>query len=73
MKPRTTHTRRDGTLTAIGFIPHHKYRGLDLPVKLDITGLRLTMDQKNSYPMPMQDGYNYVYALPGGGEYHPPT
>ena len=51
-------------MTTQGFIPHMKYKGIELPVKLKITNPS-EKDLHGDFP-PMKDREEYVYVLPGG-------
>lgn len=73
IKNKTTHTHHEGTLTAIGFIPHYQHNGIELPVKLDFAALKITKAEKDNFALPKQNGYDFVYVLPGGNEYAPPA
>ena len=53
-----------GTMTKEGFIPHKKYLGILLPVKLDIHNY--SVGQVMKYQNPVRGDGELVYALPGG-------
>ena len=56
------------TMTSEGWILHRKWRGIFLPVKLDIRNFKggaMLMDQKP--PPKRRNGY-LLFALPGGDE-----
>ena len=53
---------RHGTMTAEGYIPHIVRHGLELPVRLAVDPLTMSLPQ-----MPARDLYGrLIYALPGG-------
>ena len=70
-------TNSQFTETTRGSIPHLKWNGLSLPVKIERV-MRTTGDKaghweavvakEGSLPTPLRFGSHYVYALPGGGE-----
>lgn len=60
--------RKNGTITADGFVPYLPYRGIDLPVALDVPAARRNR-RAYSAPLPTRrtvDGRR-LYVLPGGG------
>lgn len=62
----TEHLR---TQTSEGYIPHYPYRGLHLPVKIEIdqiTGSPVL--DKHGLPRPLRKRDRLVYVFPGGGE-----
>lgn len=54
------------SMTSLGPIPHRRYHGFRLPVKLDTSKTVLT-SEGNKYP-PLSRNGNLVWALPNGGE-----
>ena len=60
--------RKTGTITAEGYIPYMRYRGIDLPVAVDVPAARRNR-RAYSAPLPTRrtvDG-RMLYVLPGGG------
>ena len=52
------------TVTSRGPIPHLEYAGIRLPVQVTMTRKQV---RYGDLPDPVIIGWQYVYALPGGG------
>jgi hypothetical protein len=58
-------TGKHGTMTNEGYIAHRKYMGIELPVKIRVSGM--TARDLWEYPTPVRDALGRLqYALPGG-------
>ncbi len=61
-------TRMKYTMTSNGKVPHLSYKGIELPVSLNLdANIRYRADLYQQ-PNKTSDG-KYIYALPGGGRY----
>lgn len=58
-------TQKNGVETTEGFFVHIPYKGIHLPVKLEISG------DKECPQNPKKINGKVVYALPGGGDHIP--